>query len=57
MENIMTEDMKNLNLSGKTGLVTGGAAGIGFACCKLLAARGATVFLSDIDPDAAEDAA
>ncbi|MBL4646742.1 MAG: NAD-dependent dehydratase [Hyphomicrobiales bacterium] len=49
--------MKNFDLHGKSALVTGGAAGIGFACCQLLAARGAKVFLSDIAPDAAEDAA
>jgi len=33
----------NLNLKGKTALVTGGSRGIGAACAKLLAGRGATV--------------
>ncbi|MGR3662293.1 MAG: SDR family NAD(P)-dependent oxidoreductase [Paracoccaceae bacterium] len=53
----MTDSMKNFDLNGKSALVTGGAAGIGFACCELLAARGAKVFLTDIDLDAADAAA
>ena len=34
------------NLTGKNALVTGGSRGIGAACAKLLAARGATVVLT-----------
>jgi len=34
---------------GRVAVVTGGAAGIGAACCRRLAAEGATVFIADID--------
>lgn len=37
---------ENLLLTGKAALVTGGSRGIGAACAKLLAARGATVALT-----------
>jgi len=37
---------ENLSLIGKTALVTGGSRGIGAACAKLLAARGATVVVT-----------
>lgn len=37
---------ENFNLTGKTALVTGGSRGIGAACAKLLAARGATVVVT-----------
>ena len=37
---------QNLDLSGKTALVTGGSRGIGAACAKLLAARGASVVVT-----------
>jgi 3-oxoacyl-[acyl-carrier protein] reductase len=37
---------ENLKLSGKTALITGGSRGIGAACAKLLAARGAAVALT-----------
>ncbi len=37
------------DLSGRTGLVTGGASGIGAACARELAARGAMVTVADVD--------
>jgi 3-hydroxybutyrate dehydrogenase len=37
------------NLSGRTALVTGGASGIGAACARELASRGAAVTVADID--------
>lgn len=40
-------------LSGKTALVTGGASGIGAACARELAARGAHVTVADRDGDGA----
>ena len=36
-------------LAGRTALVTGGASGIGAACARELASRGATVTVADID--------
>ena len=33
----------------KIAVITGGASGIGLACCELLVARGATLVLADID--------
>ena len=46
---------KNLDLSGKTALVTGGSRGIGAACATLLAARGASVAITySKSADAAE---
>ncbi|KAF9870840.1 hypothetical protein CkaCkLH20_11739 [Colletotrichum karsti] len=40
------------SLSGKVYAFTGGASGIGLATAKIIAKRGATVCLADIDPDA-----
>ncbi|MCG5431405.1 3-hydroxybutyrate dehydrogenase [Mycobacterium sp. MYCO198283] len=40
-------------LAGRAALVTGGASGIGAACCAALARRGATVTVVDVDGEAA----
>ncbi|WP_280496225.1 3-hydroxybutyrate dehydrogenase [Nocardia asiatica] len=37
------------DLAGRSALVTGGASGIGAACARALAARGATVTVADVD--------
>ncbi|MBF6347539.1 MULTISPECIES: 3-hydroxybutyrate dehydrogenase [Nocardia] len=42
------------DLAGRKALVTGAASGIGAACARALAARGATVTVADIDADGAE---
>jgi 3-hydroxybutyrate dehydrogenase len=42
------------DLNGRTALVTGGASGIGAACARELASRGATVTVADIDDVAAK---
>ncbi|WP_216902463.1 SDR family NAD(P)-dependent oxidoreductase [Nocardia alni] len=49
----MTAHSDSADLSGRSALVTGGAAGIGAACARELAARGAAVTVADIDGDAA----
>ena len=41
-------------LAGRRALVTGGASGIGAACARELAARGARVVVADVDPDGAK---
>lgn len=43
---------RTMSLKGKVYALTGGASGIGFATAKVLAQRGATVSIADIDPDA-----
>lgn len=45
------------DLSGRSALVTGGASGIGAACARELAARGATVTIADVDEVAAKELA
>ncbi|QDP79003.1 SDR family oxidoreductase [Nocardia otitidiscaviarum] len=45
------------DLTGRTALVTGGASGIGAACARQLAGRGAAVTIADIDGVAAKDLA
>jgi 3-oxoacyl-[acyl-carrier protein] reductase len=45
------------DLAGRVAIVTGGARGIGFATAERLSRAGADVVISDIDADAAEDAA
>ncbi len=49
--------MAHYDLAGKVALVTGGARGIGFATCRALIARGATVVVVDLEQAAAERAA
>jgi 2-hydroxycyclohexanecarboxyl-CoA dehydrogenase len=46
-----------MRLEGRTAIVTGGASGIGAACCRRLAAEGARVAVCDIDLDKARDVA
>lgn len=48
-------DIMNLfDLSGKIAVVTGGGDGIGAGCCRILAAAGASVIVSDINIDKAK---
>ncbi|HET7929762.1 MAG TPA: SDR family NAD(P)-dependent oxidoreductase [Actinomycetota bacterium] len=46
--------MPDAALENKVAIVTGGGSGIGEACAKLLARRGASVLVSDVDLAAAE---
>jgi NAD(P)-dependent dehydrogenase (short-subunit alcohol dehydrogenase family) len=46
-----------MNFSGKLALVTGGASGIGAACARFFAGRGARVVIADRNGDAAREAA
>ena len=43
--------MISYDLTGKTALVTGGASGIGFATCQMLAKFGATVAVNFLEDD------
>src|SRR6185312_2004600 len=49
--------MNNIDLRGRTAVVTGGARGIGYACAERLAASGAKVSLWDQDAEALAQAA
>ena len=49
--------MSWLNLEGKVAIVTGGAAGIGRACCEGLAEVGVRVVVADVDGPGAEKTA
>lgn len=46
---------KFFDLKGKTAIITGGANGIGKACCEILAAYGANVVVSDYNLDDAKN--
>ncbi|MEO6849236.1 MAG: SDR family NAD(P)-dependent oxidoreductase, partial [Mucilaginibacter sp.] len=46
-----------MDFKSKVAIVTGAGQGIGFEICRLLAERGATVLLNDIDTAIAEKAA
>lgn len=45
------------DLTGRTALITGGASGIGAACARTLAAKGASVTIADVDEVAAKELA
>lgn len=49
--------MTERDLVGRRALVTGGASGIGLACAREFAARGAHVIVADVNADAAAEAA
>src|ERR671923_3022313 len=46
-----------MRLEGKTALVTGGASGIGAACCRRLTAEGARVAVCDVNVERAREVA
>lgn len=49
--------MTERDLEGRRAIVTGGASGIGYACAKEFAGRGAHVIIADLNAEAAERAA
>jgi 2-keto-3-deoxy-L-fuconate dehydrogenase len=55
--NLSENNAKASRLAGKAAIVTGAASGIGLAIAHRFAAEGASVYLLDINPDAAEAAA
>jgi NAD(P)-dependent dehydrogenase (short-subunit alcohol dehydrogenase family) len=46
-----------MDIAGTSALVTGGASGIGAACARALASRGATVVVADLNPEKGEELA
>lgn len=46
-----------MRIEGKTFLVTGGASGLGAACCRHLAAAGGNVVVADVDQQGAQELA
>ncbi len=50
----MTDAYRNLDMTGKVVTITGGASGFGAETGKLLAARGASVVLADVNIDGAQ---
>ena len=46
-----------MELTGQTALITGGTAGIGLACARLMASEGAIVFITGRDVSRGESAA
>jgi 2-hydroxycyclohexanecarboxyl-CoA dehydrogenase len=49
--------LQRVRLAGKTALVTGGASGIGAACCRRLGAEGARVAVCDVNAQGAREVA
>ena len=49
--------MSWLNLEGRVAIVTGGACGIGKACCEGLAEVGVNIVVADVDGPGAEKTA
>jgi NAD(P)-dependent dehydrogenase (short-subunit alcohol dehydrogenase family) len=47
---------KNYSLEGKTAIITGGAAGIGYATAKFLTKKGVNLVLADLNPDTDKEA-
>ncbi|MGN6126873.1 MAG: 3-hydroxybutyrate dehydrogenase [Humibacter sp.] len=53
----MNVEDERSSLAGRRAIVTGGGSGIGLACARELARRGAVVVIADRDPGLAQDAA